>query len=226
VARTSDRPAPGGDAPSEVVELSVPRTARCVVVGRPADAASLWYALHGYGQLAESFARACLPLTGEGRALVVPEALSRFYVKAGAGPVGASWMTRDARESEIRDYVGYLDAVHARIPGSGLGRPTHVLGFSQGAATACRWVVLGAVRPGRLVLWGGGVPPDLDADAARDRLRGVDLVLVNGRSDASLAEGSVERDVELLAGYGCTARAIWFEGGHRLDETVLRDLAR
>jgi len=225
VARTPDRPAPGGDTPSEVVELSVPRTARCVVVGRPADASSLWYALHGYGQLAESFSRACLPLAGEGRALVVPEALSRFYTKAGAGPVGASWMTRDARESEIRDYVGYLDAVHARMSGAGPARPVNVLGFSQGAATACRWAVLGAVRPRRLVLWGGGVPPDLSADVAADRLRGVDLVLVNGHTDSLLAEGSVGRDLERLAGYGLTVTQIWFDGGHRLDETVLRDLA-
>jgi predicted esterase len=203
----------------------VPRTARCVVAGQPAHAESLWYALHGYGQLAESFARACLPLAGENRALAVPEGLSRFYVKGGAGPVGASWMTRDAREAEIRDYVGFLDGLHARLSGSDLARPVQVLGFSQGAATACRWAVLGTVRPRRLVLWGAGLPPDLDGAAARERLATADLVLVNGREDPYVEEGSVERDIEWLTRHGLAARSLWFEGGHRLDAEVLRELA-
>lgn len=223
MARTPD--APSGHVPHEVIELVVPRTARCVVVGRPADADSLWYAMHGYGQTAESFAQGCLPLAGEGRALVVPEGLSRFYAKGGTGPVGASWMTRDSRDSEIRDYVGYLDAVHGRAAGSGTTKPVHVLGFSQGAATACRWAVLGAVRPRRLVLWGGGVPTDLDRDQTRERLATVDLVLVNGRRDHFLAEGAVERDVERLAGLGLAPTIIWFDGGHQLDAAILRDLA-
>jgi len=208
-----------------VIEVQVPRTARCVVVGPASTAGSLWYAMHGYGQLAESFARACLPLAGDDRALVVPEALSRFYLRSGAGPVGASWMTRDGRESEIRDYVGYLDAVHARLAGSDPARPVHVLGFSQGAATAFRWAVLGTVRPRRLVLWGGGVPPDLDTDRVGERLRPVEIVLVNGREDPHVTDASVERDVERLAATGLTARALWFEGGHRLDQVVLHGLA-
>jgi predicted esterase len=134
-------------------------------------------------------------------------------------------MTRDARESEIRDYVGYLDAVHARLASSDPTRPVHLLGFSQGAATAFRWAVLGTVRPRRLVLWGGGVPPDLDTDRVGERLRPVEIVLVNGREDPHTTDESVERDVERLAATGLTARAVWFEGGHRLDQAVLHDLA-
>jgi predicted esterase len=215
--------APSGPFPHDVLEIAVPRTARCVVVGAPSDAAAVWYALHGYGQLAEPFARNCLPLAGEGRALVVPEGLSRFYLRGGGGAVGASWMTREARESDIRDYVGYLDAVHAHLTGT--ARPAHVLGFSQGAATAYRWAVRGAVRPGRLVLWGGGVPPDLNGDRARERLAGVDVVLVNGRSDPHISGGAVERDIDRLLGLGLTARAVWFDGGHHLDAAALRSLA-
>lgn len=207
------------------MEFTVPRTARCVVVGRTADATTAWYALHGYGQTAEAFARECLPLAGGQRLLVVPEGLSRFYVRGGTGTVGASWMTRDARESEIRDYVGYLDALHARLPGPVRARTSHVLGFSQGAATAFRWAVLGVVRPVRLVLWGGGIPVDLSADQTAERLTGTDVVLVNGRHDRHVSHASIEADVSRLQAMGIPARVIWFEGGHRMDPEILGSLA-
>jgi predicted esterase len=207
------------------MELTVPRTARCVVVGRTADATAEWYALHGYGQTAEAFTRDCLPLTGGTRLLVVPEGLSRFYVSGGTGPVGASWMTRDARDAEIRDYVSYLDAVHARLSDSVRARACHVLGFSQGAATAFRWVVLGAVRPVRLVLWGGGVPADLSDGQTRGRLTGVEVVLVNGRHDRHVGHASVEADASRLQAMGIPVRVIWFDGGHRMDPGVLGSLA-
>jgi hypothetical protein len=82
--------------------LTVSRSARYVVLGEPApEVRSLWVVLHGYGQLAARFARHCAPLGGAGRLVVVPEALSRFYVEAAAGGshaqarVGATWMTRE-----------------------------------------------------------------------------------------------------------------------------------
>jgi dienelactone hydrolase len=79
--------------------------------------------------------------------VVAPEALSRFYVDRGepaAGTparVGATWMTREDREAEIADYVRYLDrALDAAAGRPGAAAPAlGVLGFSQGAATACRW---------------------------------------------------------------------------------------
>ncbi|NIP78275.1 MAG: phospholipase, partial [Gemmatimonadetes bacterium] len=85
----------------------------------------VWFVLHGYGQLAERFVRRfdALPGVRDGmRAVVAPEALSRFYVEEEVtgphGPesrVGATWMTRADREHEIRDYVEYLDRVAAAV---------------------------------------------------------------------------------------------------------------
>ncbi|MGH7679044.1 MAG: alpha/beta hydrolase, partial [Gemmatimonadaceae bacterium] len=61
--------------------IRVHRTARFYLLGAPAkQATELWVACHGYGQLAGGFAAALEPLADGGRTVVVPEALSRFYL--------------------------------------------------------------------------------------------------------------------------------------------------
>ena len=77
-----------------------------------------------------------------------PEALARFYLHpdpppTGVGHVGASWMTREDRLSEIGDNVAYLDAL-ARHIFRRVERERvllRVVGFSQGAFAAARWTV-------------------------------------------------------------------------------------
>lgn len=110
-------------------------------------------------------------------------------------------MTRADREHEIADYVAYLDALAEHVLAD-RSQPseTCVLGFSQGAATACRWAARGSLRPDRLVLWAGDLPPDINLD----RLRGIDLTLVAGSHDRyvtpeRLAGAKVRLDASRLA---------------------------
>ncbi len=213
--------------------LTVGRTARYYTFGRTPDSTELWVCCHGYGQLAAPFASDLAPLDDGQRLVVVPEALSRFYVDDAGGehgsgsPVGASWMTRDARAAEIGDYVAYLDTLSGHVL-AGLTQPPRaicVLGYSQGAATASRWAALGRANVGRLVLWGGMLPPDLDLGAAGARLRSAGLTLVAGNRDGYANPGRLDEQVALLARHDIPCRRIRFDGGHRLDSTVLRMLA-
>jgi predicted esterase len=206
-------------------QLAVSRTARYVTAGPPAaDASAVWFALHGYGQLARRFARQLRPLLDEQRLVVVPEALSRFYLEGGQGRVGASWMTREDREAEISDYVCYLDQLLGVVaPPERV--PTAVLGFSQGVATACRWSLAGRVRPQWLVLWAGGLPPDLPWPTAAKRLRDTTVVFVNGRNDPQLTRTEVTKQRDLLRARDVASEELWFDGGHELNEGVLADLA-
>src|SRR4051812_1623967 len=134
--------------------VRVPRTARFYTLGADPDGAgAVWFLLHGYGQLAGEFIRYFADLSTDSTLLVAPEAMNRFYLvspsKAPAGerPVGATWMTREDRESEVGDYVEYLDLLLDEIrPRLAPGAAINVLGFSQGAATATRWVAHGRVR--------------------------------------------------------------------------------
>ena len=138
--------------------LSVSRSARCFSRGGEA-AAEAWVVLHGYGQLASRFLRGFESIATPTRLVVAPEGLSRFYLDAGAGRVGASWMTKEDRAHEIEDYLAYLAQVRAAlIPPV----PLTILGFSQGVATAARWAVAHRARAGAADLLGwldaGGDP--------------------------------------------------------------------
>ncbi len=215
--------------------ISVVRTARYFTAGDPRQAPrEVWFACHGYGQLASRFLRALASLDDGHRYIVAPEALSRFYLHPAVGGshaqagVGASWMTREDRLAEIDDYVGYLDAVAARVfeEVDRSGVSVVVLGFSQGAATASRWLIRGSVRADRFIVWGGLLAGDLDLAHAAARLRGVDVVLVAGEDDAMLPASDVAAHAEQLARHGIAHRIVRYAGGHAIDPEVLRGVAR
>ena len=208
--------------------MEVTRTARYHTFG-PLEGPleELWYALHGYGQLAARFGHVCRGLATPKRLVVAPEGLSRFYLQGTDGQVGASWMTRDLRAREIDDTLGFLGALDEHLRG-GDRRAARVqlLGFSQGGAAAARFCILGAIEVERLILWSAGFPPDLDQDLARKRLAGVRVTLVAGRSDPFLTEGRIAEEFERLEQVAPHAQLERFEGGHRIQRTLLHRLAR
>jgi acetyl esterase/lipase len=205
--------------------LAVSRTARYLTLGRrdgPLD--EVWFLFHGYGQLASEFLEYARALSREGRLLVVPEALSRFYHEDHKR-IGASWMTREDRVAEIDDYVSYLDRLHDRIF-EGLRRAgirLRILGFSQGVATAARWATRGKVEVDQLVIWGSPLPNDLD-DAGMIRLRRIRVTLVGGSRDPFLTDEHRGEQSSLLSRHGVPFEMKRFEGGHRLDDDTLRSL--
>jgi predicted esterase len=132
-------------------------------------------------------------------------------------------MTREDREVEIEDYVRYLDQLAERILAAVPEPPrVQVHAFSQGTATACRWVSFGRIRTDRLVLWGGGVPPDLPLDRYGATLTRSGLVLAIGNWDKYISQADVDREQTRLAGAGLTPTVHRFDGGHRVDATLLR----
>lgn len=214
--------------------IHVQRSARWYLLGeaeRPP--AVLWVVCHGYGQLGASFARQVEPLARAGHAVAVPEAPLRFYLDppgsaaAAERRVGASWMTREDREADIADYVRLLDAVleDARAALGAADAAVRLLGFSQGVATVCRWVACGAVRPDRLVLWAGPLPPDLDYRAHAQRFRGPRITLVRGARDAVVEERTLDLGAACLRQAGAVPDRLTFPGGHRLDRRTLTLLA-
>ena len=208
--------------------LTVTRTARYFVLGEAGpQIKQVWVVLHGYGQLAEFFLRKFRALDDGQTLVVAPEALSRFYLDGAHSRVGASWMTREDRQTEITDYTAYLNQLHhhlaQQLPADMEWR---VLGFSQGVATACRWVAAGQVKCSRLVLWGGVFPPDLHPEEAFSNLKDTQLHLAAGRQDALVTPGRVEEQLRVLQTQGLNPELHWYEGGHDIDEPLLLRLHR
>ena len=207
-------------------ELTVQRSACYYTLGGGGRALrDIWMVCHGYGQLAARFARHFAAIATPERLIVVPEALSRFYIDAAAREVvGASWMTREHRQAEIADYVAYLDAV-AAVVDDGRGARVTAFGFSQGASTASRWVAMGHHPASRLILWGGELPPDLDLRTAAPRFATLDVVVVRGKDDEVITAKVVTGIVSRLREHKVRHRFVEFEGGHEVDVEVLASIA-
>lgn len=211
--------------------IGVRRTARYYTLGSVGPhTREIWFVCHGYGRLAGEFITEFEIIGDSSRVIVAPEALSRYYLASESKfhsaetPVGASWMTREDRESEISDYVGYLDALYDEVT-AGLDRSAvsvTVLGFSQGGATANRWVTRGRARADRLVMWGALLASDSDLNQAATFFRDVKLTIVHGLRDQFIEEGMLENYEKLLREKGVPFELVTFDGGHRMDRDTLK----
>ncbi|MEO8193843.1 MAG: phospholipase [Gemmatimonadales bacterium] len=215
--------------------IAVRRSARYFVIGDVGpDITDLWFVCHGYGQLASDFVKEFECIAEAGRLIVAPEALSRYYISTAPGfhpaeaKVGATWMTREDREMEISDYVAYLDDLHSEIMGGidRAGVAVTVVGFSQGGATANRWLTRGNARADRLIMWGSLLPSDADLNEAATFFRDVELSLVYGTRDQLTDTGMIAGYEKVLRDNAIAFRILTFDGGHRMDRDTLRKLAR
>lgn len=207
--------------------IAISKTARYYIMGKPsAKINSVWFVLHGYGQLAEDFLKYFEPIKNETLLIIAPEALNRFYIKGFSGKIGSTWMTKEDRENEIKDYVNYLDAVYDDIIKFGLLSKikTTVLGFSQGTVTACRWISKGKSKVDRLILWGGGVPPDIDLELSEELFNSLQLTIVVGDKDEFISAEQIGKEEQRLKKNNIKYSLIVFEGKHIIKKEILLNL--
>jgi predicted esterase len=100
-----------------------------------------------------------------------------------------------------------------------------VLGFSQGVATVCRWLVRGTARADRLVVWAGKMPADLFPLAESSPLRALTLTIVVGTSDEYVTPIAAAEQEALIRGEKLAYEVCRFDGGHAMDADTLRELA-
>lgn len=144
-------------------QLQVTKNARYNRLGKP-EARHLIYVLHGYAQLSTYFIQKFEDIANLGYCVIAPEGLHRFYLKGASGRVGASWMTKEDRESDIQDNMAYLNQLHLEISSNQHYETVTVLGFSQGGATAARWLGSSPFTFTKLILWACIFPPDMEKD--------------------------------------------------------------
>lgn len=210
------------------IKFPITKTARYFQSGEiNSETHTLWVLCHGYGQLAESFLQKFNVLEEQGNCLIAPEGLHRYYLDGNAGRVGASWMTREDRLSDIQDYVAYLDQVCETV----LKTSTHpikinVLGFSQGCATVSRWLNMGKTSIDNLILYAGVFPPDMDWSLNPGKLMNTKIYIACGDEDEYIPLSKLE---ELLKNYratGISFEYLAFKGKHQIYPEVLQRIRR
>ncbi len=203
--------------------LKVEKTARYYSSG-PLNAPyeGVCFCLHGYGQLAQFFMRRFQHKALHKTLFIAPEGFHRFYLQKSSGRVGASWMTKEDRLNDISDYVRFLDTVYMQVQQK-LARPlpAGVLGFSQGAATACRWVAQSEYSFDYLINWAGAFPPDLNFEQAHSRLSPMRVLMALGNADEFISEEKLQSHLAFLKERGFSPQLLRFTGKHDLYEDPL-----
>ncbi|MFZ5554164.1 MAG: alpha/beta hydrolase [Bacteroidota bacterium] len=211
---------------TEEHHISATKTARYFTMGSVSEKTSeAWIVCHGYGQLASWFIQKFKVLAEKGYFIIAPEGFHRYYLEGNYGRVGASWMTKEDRLNDIKDYTAFLDTIYdewkSRLPNH--CRIT-VLGFSQGCATVSRWVSLGSASPARLILYAGVFPPDMDFDLSASRLKNLPVVIAAGDKDEFLTADALKKQMDLLREKGIDYIYLPFEGGHEIRNEVLQKI--
>jgi predicted esterase len=209
--------------------FSTLKTARYCTLGEHSpQTRQIWFVCHGYGQLAPYFIKNFDVLQSPEHWVIAPEALSKFYLDGFSGRIGATWMTKDERLHDINDYIHYLNSLYSRLTmGIDLNNvQVNILGFSQGAATVCRWVADKQIKFDRLILWAGVIPPDLPVELDSEVFKDKQIELVYGEQDEFVTEELIEEQTELLEESGLHFTVTTFNGKHVIDKDTLRDLAK
>lgn len=191
----------------------------------------VWFVIHGYGQLAQYFIKKFKVLESENICVIAPEGLSRFYledvqtrVAGGSNRVGATWMTRENREMDITNYINYLQSIYDKEVKPIEERvSTSILGFSQGAATAARWILHEQIKFHQFILWAGIFPSDMNFEKGKEIFNHKKVISVYGESDPFITPARLKEAEELSSRLNIQPEQLIFSGKHELhDETLLQ----
>lgn len=209
--------------------LQIEKKARYFQLGNPGnDTSIVWVVLHGYGMLSEFFIQKFKKLENKNTLILAPEALNRFYIDTNYGRVGASWMTKDERQDDIKENIKYLNSLMDQIIKEiGHNRfKINVLGFSQGGATACRWLFKSGLKFENLIMWAGDIPKDTLTEENRLKWSDMNTHLVMGKKDELINEEMKAKFLKLVTDYKLDYKLTLYDGDHRIYPDVLMELIK
>jgi len=204
-------------------EFTSTKTFRYKTLGDPRKANNLLFVLHGYGQLSEYFIRKFKNL-GEDYFIVAPEGMHRFYIKGSSGRVGASWMTKEAREIDISDNLNWLNELDEYLQLNYNFEKRILLGFSQGGATAARWYENSTIPFDHLIIWASIFPPDLKINQEMNKSNSIRNYFVLGKNDPYFNIGEQKNVIDIYYSIGFITRS--FVGEHDIETETLQTILK
>ena len=131
-------------------------------------------------------------------------------------------MTRDNRQQEITDQIAYLTfwLKSLEIPET---TPITLIGFSQGVATAARWIAHGA-KIDTLIFTSGQLPPEWVTSPPNlgDRLKKIHII--RPKNDEYYTQDAFKVDVNILNQFGLHINRHEPEGTHTLNPKLLGEI--
>lgn len=183
----------------------------------------VWVVFHGYGQLAEYFIQKFEGLDPAKNFIIAPQGLSKYYLDGVYGRVGASWMTKEDRLTEIDNQYAYIDAVLAQYDLS--EKELIYFGFSQGTATMGRYAAHAKIPFKKMIIWAGIFPPDTDSKDWKYLTGKEEIYYYTSREDKYFKEEMVKNQSEVLkAAMNREPQLTWYEGGHRVIKEIVAHL--
>lgn len=202
--------------------ILVQKTAHYHVIKSSGKTESILLAIHGYAELAEQFIAQFKPLTNHGIMVIAPEGLSTFYGKD--KKPAASWMTSHERESEIKDYINYLnqliDSIKLKYPDTEL----NALGFSQGVSTLIRWMMQAQHTISNAHLIAGSIPPEIEKVNIQ-RMKSTNYKYFYGSQDRLLNLTQAKLQYSILESLDLNVELINFDGRHEVPQLALDFIA-
>ena len=172
--------------------------------------------LHGYGQLAKYFIKKFEHITSYD--IIAVQAPNLFYLNGFSGRVGANWMTKEHRERAIAEQLKILESLSSHLK----SKYTHfsLCGFSQGVATASRWLKWNVIPFKKVLLYAGEIAPetfDFFSAAHASHIR-----YVVGDEDEFFSSEKIELYQNRLDENAVNLNLEKVHGGHSVDVEVVR----
>ena len=186
---------------------------------------TVWIVFHGIGYLSKFFLKYFTGLPPEEHYIIAPQAPSKYYLNNDYKHVGASWLTREGTMEELKNVLAYVDAV---IADQSLPErcKINILGYSQGASIALRWLCHSHQHCDKLILYAGGIPNEITAEDVQFLKASTEISIVFGQRDEFLTVERMaleEKKIQNL--FGANARRVSFDGGHEVRPEVIARFA-
>ncbi|WP_420575350.1 alpha/beta hydrolase [Ekhidna sp.] len=183
----------------------------------------IWLVFHGYGQLAEYFIKKFEGLDPEKNFIIAPQGLSKYYLDGVYGRVGASWMTKEDRLTEIENQYVYIDAVLEQFDLS--GKELVYFGFSQGTATMGRYAAYAKNPFSKMIIWAGTFPPDTDPKDWAYLSGKEGIHYYTSKEDVYFKDEMIPKQNEVVkSALGREPELHWYDGGHRVMPELLSEI--
>ena len=210
----------------KVKSIQVSKTARYVLSDEPSkEVRNLWIVCHGYGQTATGFMNSFKSIFSKDTLVVAPEGLSKFYWEGFNGKVVSSWMTKENRENEIKDYVNFIeDVLNEIIPKLNAKIACNAFGFSQGTSTISRWANRTKIKLSSIHLYSGQFPDDLLKNWNRKVLPKLQFYI--GDKDPLIKESELEKTKLKLNIHEIGYDLFIVSGRHNIEPNLLESILK